>query len=506
MRKNNNLYFISLIAVLSFLFLSANTGSFHDSRVNNNTGILSPSGDSIAIKINQIAQYYMSDTGNVGLIIGIYRQRTDPNIPVPPEIYSYGHIRKDTNSPVPDSLTFFKLGSVEKTFCATILAKIILDTSLNVKLSDLINKFLPDTLMLPGWIDTTVTPHDTVYISLLDLVTHYSSLPDSPSNLVEPPGYTLKMLYQFLESYHDSLAHKPGTNWLYSNLGFGLLGDISAIIRNTSYSNEANAIFSSLGMIDTKIILTPKDTNRVAPGHSYNGNLIKHYLRHPSPALEGAGAHFSTMKDMLRFLSYNLGFMESPLNNLLDTLHKWRRDRNNQIHKGQAMAWEIDLLYPETSIYHIWKDGGSPDGYSSFITFRPETKTGVVVLSNSRNAVDSVGNVVLRNLNPLTTGIRILNSSVPENFVLHQNYPNPFNPITNIKFDLAEPGFVKLRIFDISGRLISVLVNEKLNAGSYGYKFDASHLSSGIYFYRIAVDSFGETGNFNNVKKMIIVK
>jgi CubicO group peptidase (beta-lactamase class C family) len=500
MIKINNLLFSFLILVLSFLFISADSGSLHHSRINNNTEILSPSGDSIAIKINQIAQYYMSDTGNIGLIIGIYRQRTDPNIPVPPEIYSYGHIRKDTNSPVPDSLTFFKLGSVEKTFCATILAKIILDTSLNVKLADLINKFLPDTLMLPRWIDTNVTPHDTIHINLLDLVTHYSSLPDSPWNIAEPPGYTLQMLYHFLESYRDSLAHKPGTHWIYSNLGFGLLGDICAKIRNTTYSNEANAIFNSLGMIDTKIILTSQDTNRVAPGHYHNGNLIKHYLRHPSPALEGAGAHFSTMKDMLRFLSYNLGFMESPLNNLLDTLHKWRRDRNNQIHKGQAMAWEIDLLYPETSIYHIWKDGGSPDGYSSFITFLPETKTGVVVLSNSRNAVDTVGNTVLRILNPITTGIHNLSNKVPESFMLYQNYPNPFNPETNIKFNIKKSGKVKLKVFDILGKELETLVNNELQAGYYKVDFNGASFPSGVYFYSL------ETESFRDMKKMMLIK
>ena len=88
----------------------------------------------------------------------------------------------------------------------------------------------------------------------------------------------------------------------------------------------------------------------------------------------------------------------------------------------------------------------------------------------------------------------------PKDFYLHQNYPNPFNPTTNIMFDIPNASFVKLSVYDILGREVATIVNEKLNAGSYEVDWDGSGYPSGIYFYRL------ETGDFVDVKKMLLVK
>jgi len=97
-------------------------------------------------------------------------------------------------------------------------------------------------------------------------------------------------------------------------------------------------------------------------------------------------------------------------------------------------------------------------------------------------------------------GIRILNSSVPEEFSLHQNYPNPFNPSTTIKFDLPKTSDVRLSVYDITGKEIETLVNEKLNAGSYETKWDGSKYVSGVYFCRIMY------GDFTDAIKIILLK
>lgn len=107
---------------------------------------------------------------------------------------------------------------------------------------------------------------------------------------------------------------------------------------------------------------------------------------------------------------------------------------------------------------------------------------------------------VYYNMESLITGIHQLGNEVPSGFSLHQNYPNPFNPVTNIKFSLPEAGFVKLAVYDVTGREVAQLVNQNLSAGTFNYDFDASGLSSGIYFYRIS------TGDFTDVKKMMLVK
>jgi hypothetical protein len=89
---------------------------------------------------------------------------------------------------------------------------------------------------------------------------------------------------------------------------------------------------------------------------------------------------------------------------------------------------------------------------------------------------------------------------IPNYYFLGQNYPNPFNPATVIKFGVPQSGDVKLVIYDILGREVSTLVNEHKHPGTYEENFDASHLSSGVYFYSIQTDNFRET------KRMLLIK
>lgn len=97
-------------------------------------------------------------------------------------------------------------------------------------------------------------------------------------------------------------------------------------------------------------------------------------------------------------------------------------------------------------------------------------------------------------------GINQNGTSVPTEFKMSQNYPNPFNPVTNIKFSIPQASLVKLVVYDVAGRQVAELVNQQLPAGNYTADFDASQLSSGVYFYRISTD------NFTDVKKMMLIK
>jgi len=96
--------------------------------------------------------------------------------------------------------------------------------------------------------------------------------------------------------------------------------------------------------------------------------------------------------------------------------------------------------------------------------------------------------------------VKDLNTGIPLKYNLEQNYPNPFNPSTKIKFSLPKDELVNLKIFNILGQEVATLVHEQLKAGSYSYDFNASKLSSGVYFYRIVA------GSFNSVKKMLLIK
>lgn len=108
--------------------------------------------------------------------------------------------------------------------------------------------------------------------------------------------------------------------------------------------------------------------------------------------------------------------------------------------------------------------------------------------------IDFNGNSEFHNLN---TEVVI---GIPGNFDLSQNYPNPFNPVTQIDFQIPDAGIVNLSIYDNSGKLVSVLTDGFKPAGYYKALFNASDLSSGVYYYRLKSD------NFSQVKKMMLIK
>ncbi len=97
-----------------------------------------------------------------------------------------------------------------------------------------------------------------------------------------------------------------------------------------------------------------------------------------------------------------------------------------------------------------------------------------------------------------------VNVGIPNQFDLSQNYPNPFNPSTNINYDIPVDGKVNITVFDMSGKEVGTLVNEVKTAGYYTINFNASSLSSGIYFYKISLDANGQ--NFVSTKKMTLIK
>jgi hypothetical protein len=97
-------------------------------------------------------------------------------------------------------------------------------------------------------------------------------------------------------------------------------------------------------------------------------------------------------------------------------------------------------------------------------------------------------------------GVENKNNEIPNVFSLSQNYPNPFNPTTSINFAVPKPTVVKLTVFDILGKEVATLVNEFLQPGNYNFGFDASSLSSGMYFYKM------EAGEFTDTKKMMLIK
>lgn len=99
-----------------------------------------------------------------------------------------------------------------------------------------------------------------------------------------------------------------------------------------------------------------------------------------------------------------------------------------------------------------------------------------------------------------TTSVEEIDGMIPSSFALHQNYPNPFNPSTRITYTIPRSDFITLKVYDILGREIKTIVSEFQKAGNYSFHFDASKLSSGVYFYSL------QAGDFDETKKMVLIR
>jgi len=112
---------------------------------------------------------------------------------------------------------------------------------------------------------------------------------------------------------------------------------------------------------------------------------------------------------------------------------------------------------------------------------------------------DPQANIILKVANTTLVSVED-GEQLPLEFKLEQNYPNPFNPSTTIKFNIPEQEFVTLKIYDVMGNEVAVLLNEEKEAGSHSIEFDASRIASGTYFYKL------QAGNNIETRKMILLK
>ncbi len=144
--------------------------------------------------------------------------------------------------------------------------------------------------------------------------------------------------------------------------------------------------------------------------------------------------------------------------------------------------YEIDPETDEVLDSLVWdRSEGFVSEKPRGIAFSPDGNTAYAVMFDADSGAPSVQKFVFSDI----SSIEKVPGDLPESFTLKQNYPNPFNPSTNIEFDLHKAGEATLRVVDVLGREVAVLVDERLGAGTYSYTFDAANLPSGTYFYQL---------------------
>ena len=201
------------------------------------------------------------------------------------------------------------------------------------------------------------------------------------------PDYSPDQLYQALSRV--TLDAAPGTKYVYSNFGYGLLG--LALARHAGMDFESpivSRICNLLGMESTRIRPTQEMEGRVSPGHSQQ--LAKVTSWNMPPAFAAAGAFRSTANDLLKFLAAGMGFKPSQLAPAFVEMMKTQRPADKP-DTQVAAGWFITSGHGDRL---IWKDGGVL-GYSSFLGYSAVHHNGIVVLANGNTGVLNLGKHLL---------------------------------------------------------------------------------------------------------------
>ncbi|MDQ2824732.1 MAG: serine hydrolase, partial [Verrucomicrobiota bacterium] len=314
---------------------------------------------------------------DIGIVVGVIE-------PQGQRIISYGH--RSAGDPRPlDGDTVFEIGSVTKVFTALLLADMAQKNE--VALSDPAAKYLPAGIKVPERSGRSIT--------FVDLATHTSGLPFMPANAPsfnDPAAakYSPDALKRYVASYQ--LTRDIGAEREYSNIGYWVLGEALASHAGMDLENLVRTrVLAPLKMANTDFELSPNMKANLADGHDA--------ALQPAPVVStlpiysimpAAGGLYSTVTDLLTFLSSAMGYENSPLTSALDTTLSTRRPTGGG--NEQALGWTV---FGKGDDQIICRDGGTY-GYASAMAWDPKKRAGVVVLSNQVGSVDDIARHLLR--------------------------------------------------------------------------------------------------------------
>jgi CubicO group peptidase (beta-lactamase class C family) len=330
--------------------------------------------------LNQIKPMILKNMGNkstggVSIVVGVI-------IPNGTSVSGYGNISKANTTKV-NGDTLFDIGSNTKTFTTALLVDMVKRGL--VKLDDPLQKYLPSYVKVPTY------HNDGHNITLEDLATHTSGLPDLPPKLFDNHTYPTQQIYNYIS--HSSLVSEPGVRYKYNNLGLGLLGYVLSLKAGMPYRELVkDRILNVLGMNSTGIamnstqITTPLPDilkSRLAKGHIGGREVSLAFL---PEVIQPAGAFYSSANNLLKYLSANMGLINTKINDILQDTHLIRHEETSVANSSTTtqsllavyigLGWDIVTNLGTEVVYHT----GGIDGYVSLVAFNPTKQTGLVIL------------------------------------------------------------------------------------------------------------------------------
>lgn len=327
--------------------------------------------------IDSVANSYVRKQNAQSLAIGIFHQNGY-------KTYFYGETEKG-NKQLPTEDTQYEIGSITKVFTAVLLADLV--NKGTIQLDDSIAKYLPDSV--------AANP-DIQKITFKSLANHTSGLPRLPGNLEQVKDfnpndpyatYNTAALYAFLKDY--KATREVGQKYEYSNLGFGLLGEILASISKKTYAQLLQqTLLTPLQMVNTTDKPDPKKQQMVKV-YNKNGEEVAVWN---FQSMLAAGGIKSTVKDLMLFAVEQFKMPENELQNAMALTRLFTFATPDFTDIG--LAWHMNMMDGLIYFHHTGGTGGS----SSFIGLSPDTKTALVVLSNAETSVNNISVTILEKL------------------------------------------------------------------------------------------------------------
>ena len=334
---------------------------------------------------------------NAAIVIGL----VDPK---GTQFYGYGNM-SNANPTTVDKDTIFAIGSITKVFTTILLADMVNRGLVN--LDDPIEKYLPPRVKVPTFNGQKIT--------LENLATHTSGLPEFPGShcasnfnrtdddddsiqarlfFIEcDKNYTFDQLYQDLSN--TTLTSEPGLKFEYSTFGIALLGHILALKSGMSYDRLLEErILNVLGMNSTSLVLSDAQKSRLAIGH-LNGQELPFW--NTSRPIAPAGGLHSSVADMLKFASANIGLIDTKINDAMKESHIIIHDSrlgkafSNNYTAYVSLGW---IIATDFGIQIVEHNGETADGYNSFIALNPSKERGIVIIASASSIDIDVANIV----------------------------------------------------------------------------------------------------------------
>ncbi|HEY8999905.1 MAG TPA: serine hydrolase domain-containing protein [Mucilaginibacter sp.] len=326
-------------------------------------------------RVDSAARNYIQKGNTVGLSIGIIHNGVV-------HTYNYGETAAGNNQ-LPETNSIYEIGSITKTFTATLLAYYANEGKL--KLTDPITKYLPDSVSsnkeLEGITLEMLSNHTSGLSRLPDNFEFHSSDPYDPYK-----DYTKKHLYEYLKTC--KLSSKPGETYAYSNFGVGLLGSILEQISGKTFEEMIKEVICTpLGMQNTEQHLTIAQRPRFVTVYNEDGKATSPWT---FQVLAACGALRSTVEDMLLYMKANMASTQTELSKAIELTHQITYNKDIKL----GLGWHVIVVNGVEYYFH----DGATYGCSSFMAFNIQKKLGVVVLSNSAISTNDLGVSLIKKL------------------------------------------------------------------------------------------------------------